>query len=188
MWAGVRRARWGRKTHLDDGLGLDEVRAAADDDSGLAVRRYLVHGGPEELEVLEAARAVGVDHEKAAAAGVEHAVADGAALADVLLEDDDADVAGGVLCAELEGEVGGAVAGAVVDDEDLVGAGGPRGLEVGERGLEHGREALRLVVGGDDDSEVDGGRVADGRKGEGRGGLACAAVGLFGGLSYDGFW
>ena len=104
------------------------MRAAADDDSGLAVGRDLVHGGPEELEVLEGARAVGGDHEKAAAAGVEHAVADGAALADVLLEDDDADVALGVLCAELECKVGGAVARAVVYYEHFVRARRPGGL------------------------------------------------------------
>ena len=37
-----------------------------------------------------------------------------------LLENDDADVALGVLCAELECKVGGAVARAVVDNENLV--------------------------------------------------------------------
>ena len=43
-----------------------------------------------------------------------------AAFADVLLEDDDADLALRVLRAELEREVGRAVARAVVDDEHLV--------------------------------------------------------------------
>ena len=42
------------------------------------------------------------------------------AFADILLEDDNTDVALGVLCAELEGKVGGAVARAVVDNEDFV--------------------------------------------------------------------
>ena len=52
------------ETYLDDGLGLDEVRTAPDDDRRLALGRDLVHGLPQRLQVLEPARAVRVDHEK----------------------------------------------------------------------------------------------------------------------------
>ena len=104
------------RTYLYDSLRLHQMRTTTHSMRGLAVWRDLVHGLPEEFEIFEAAGAVRVHHEETASAAVEHAVAYGAPFPDVFLENDDADVAVGVLCSELEGEVCGTVARAVVHD------------------------------------------------------------------------
>ena len=96
------------------------MRTASNNDSRFALWRDLVHGAPQQLKILKPARAVCVDHKEPSPTGVKHAVSDGAAFADVLFEDDDADVALGVLRAELECKVGCAVARSVVNNENLV--------------------------------------------------------------------
>lgn len=96
---------------------------------------------------------------------VEHAVAHGAALAEVVLERDDADVGRGVLRGECECEGCGGVLGAVVDDDEFVGARG--GGEVCEGGGEHGGEAGCFVVGRNDDAQVEAGWVGEGGEGKG---------------------
>lgn len=59
---------------------------------GLVVRQHLVHSAPQVLHVLEATRAVGVDHKQPLPARMHHAVLDRAALALVVREADDADL------------------------------------------------------------------------------------------------
>ena len=125
---------------------------------------------------------------------------------EVLVEGDDADVGGGVLSGEGEGEGGGAVLGAVVDDEEFVraqgwamllgvsvggrgrgcwfGSGG--GMEVCEGRVEHGGETLRFVVGGDDDTQVERAFVGEGGKWERRRRGGARAVGLLGRACHDG--
>lgn len=108
--------------YFDDGLGLDEVRTTAHDDRRLVLRRERIHGVPQRLEICEPARAVSVDHQETVTARVEHPMSDRPALAEVLFELDDADVGRGVLGGEREREGSCVVFGAVVDDEEFVGA------------------------------------------------------------------
>lgn len=92
------------------------------------------------------------------------------AFSEVLFERDDADVGREVLSGEFECEGGRVVFGAVVDDEELVGActssggGGCGCAEVCEGGVEHGGETRRFVVGGNDDAQVE--RAFVGERGE----------------------
>jgi hypothetical protein len=88
------------KQYLDNGFRFDEVRAATNRDGGAVAE--LVHRLPEQLEVLEAAGTVRVDHEQAPAAAVKHPVAHRTALAAVALERDDPDTRALVLACELE--------------------------------------------------------------------------------------
>lgn len=106
---------------LDDRLGADHVAAAADGDAARAGVDDVLARLEQVAQVREAARAVRVGEDDVRAARVPEPVRDGAALAAVLGEGDDAqDVVQGVLAREVEGDFHRAVFAAVVDDEDLV--------------------------------------------------------------------
>lgn len=114
-----------------------------------------------------------------------------AAFSEVVLERDDADIEGRVLGGESEREGGGAVLGAVVDDEEFVrafagflGGGWGRGdgcgcAEVCEGGVEHGGETVGLIVSGDDDAQIERALVGERGEREGRRWGCVRAVGLF---------
>lgn len=107
-------------------------------------------GGPEFVEFVDGGGEVGVGEEDPVTLGFLHAVAHGIAFAAVagVFEEADAGIAGG----EIADDLGGLVAGAVVDDEDF-GESGGEGIEEGGDGDEGGGQALLLVVGRDDDGE-----------------------------------
>ena len=98
------------------------MRSAPHDHRRLVPGRQRVHRLPQHLEILKPTRAVRVDHQETVAARVEHPVSHRPAFSEVLFERDDADVGRGILSGEFEREGGGVVFGAVVDDEELVGA------------------------------------------------------------------
>lgn len=136
---------------LDDGGAADEVGAAADGDAAVRAVDDLLAALDEPAEVAEAGGAVGVGEEHVGAARVAQAVGHAAALAAVRLERHDAqDVVQAVLARELQRHVDGAVAAAVVDDEDLVArevvARRVLGVEVAARGRRARRGSLSTAA------------------------------------------
>lgn len=141
---------------------------------------HLLDALDELGDVAEARGAVGVGEERVLAPNVAQSVRDAAALAPVSDEGHDAkDVVQPVVAGKVQHHVDGAVAAAVVDNEDLVAAGrvGARGrgasaaapvgadgspglggaadvlVEVGDSLAERGEDALLLVVGREDDAQ-----------------------------------
>lgn len=141
----------------------------------------LVHLLPQIFEVSEAGRAIRIDHEQTSPPRMQHAMADRATLACVLQELHDADITPRRVDGELERELRRAVRAPVVDDDEFVCAALRRGLcKVIDGILQHAREPLGLVVGGDNDAEVKGGCIGDAAYGKVFCGRARRAIGLLG--------
>lgn len=157
------------------------MRTAPNNDRSLLIRRDFVHLLPQVFEISEARRAIRIDHEQAPPPRVQHAVTDRAALARVPHELHDADLAPRRVDGEFERELRGAVRAPVVNDDELVCAALQRGpREVVDGVLQHAGEPLCLVVCGDDDAEVERGRIGDAAYGEVFCGRARRAIGLLG--------
>jgi hypothetical protein len=111
----------GGGSYLDNGLAPDEMRPAPDGHAPVRPVHHILAPLDQPAEVAEPARAVGVGEHGVLPSHVAQAVGHGAALAAVLGELDHAkDVVQPVLAGEGEGDLDGAVAAAVVDDQNLV--------------------------------------------------------------------
>lgn len=95
------------------------MRTAPNGNSGTIMRRNFVHGLPEELEVHETARVVRVHHEQPLPTTKQHPMAHRATFAQILFQRHDPNITLREFGRELERRGGGAVRGAVVDDENL---------------------------------------------------------------------
>ena len=125
-----------------------------------------MEGGEQGGEAGEGGGAVGVSKDGIGPASVTHAVGDGAAFAAVFGEGDDSDRArrevGGGVGFEVglhpsEGRLGGVVSRAVVYKEDFPAEGGVVYSEKVDGFGEHEGEPEGLIVGGDNDGDVDRG-------------------------------
>ncbi len=107
------------RTYLHDRVRSDKMCTTPDDDPCTTVWRDIVHGAPEELQVVEPACSVGINHQEPLPTCIEHPVTHRTALAQILLQSHYADITFGVLPREAERRGRGIVRGAVVDDEYL---------------------------------------------------------------------
>lgn len=173
-------------SYLDNGLAANEVSAAANSNAAVRAVDYILAALNQAAQVAELCSAVCVGEEHVLAAGVTEAMGDGAALAAVALELDNADdVVEAFLLRKVEADINGTVLRPVVHNEDFVAAQGlgrrVLGASARRRGaverlgrggrpakvlievcgcfFKGGKDARRFVVGGEHDCDAHVGGV-----------------------------